>query len=216
MITSSAAIRDLQVELEEAIHRDLAHRTRRRKIFRGVGLSVPAVVAASGVAMAATGTFTNTAGQLELPSGIKIQAVDSSPEFVGTASPTGFVTGSGRGGRYVFYHVTGGEAPAFGCGPSDPHPTNNIYIISTLPLASEFILSLLLPNGELKPTDMATKLKEDVAGVISTSNGCPTPGIAGQPGAQGAPAEPGKAGVAVPTSKTTKIILPKATAPAAP
>ncbi|HXB66479.1 MAG TPA: hypothetical protein VNV42_16575 [Solirubrobacteraceae bacterium] len=215
MITSSAAIRDLQVELEEAIHHDLTHRTRRRKIFRGVGLSVPAVVAAGGVAMAATGTFTNTTSQLELPSGIKIQAVDSSPEFVGTASPTGFVTGSGRGGRYV-YHVTGGEAPAFGCGPSDPHPTNNIYIISTLPLASELILSLLLPNGELKPSDMAMKLEENVAGVVSTSNGCPTPGIAGQPGTHGTPAEPGKAGVAVPTSTTTKIILPKATAPAAP
>lgn len=42
------------------------------------------------------------------------------------------------------------------------------------------------------------------SGVTSVSNGCPTPGVAGQPGTPGSPAAPGKAGVTVePPGATT-------------
>ncbi|MGP0103290.1 MAG: hypothetical protein ACLPUT_16915 [Solirubrobacteraceae bacterium] len=41
------------------------------------------------------------------------------------------------------------------------------------------------------------------AGVTGVSNGCPTPGVAGQPGSPGSPAAPGKAGVTVTPSAAT-------------
>lgn len=42
--------------------------------------------------------------------------------------------------------------------------------------ALEPILNLLLPDGELKPTDIASKLEQEVAGITSISNGCPPRG----------------------------------------
>jgi hypothetical protein len=206
MTDPSPAIRALKAELSQAIRRDYSRRTRRRRALRTGGFSVLALAALSGVALAAGGAFrevetVNPVGEIELPRDVTIQAVDSFPEFVGKATPNGFVTSTSgvRGGRYI-YHVTGGEAREIGCGFAT-HPTNNIYITSTRQLSEHEIGSLLRPDGELeghaKPPPWIT----------SESNGCPNPGIAGQPGTPNGPLLPGKSAVTVPTSTTTHILV---------
>jgi hypothetical protein len=210
MIEPSPAIRALKAELSQAVHRDHSRRTRRRKALRTGGFSVLALAALSSAALAAGGAFREVetvtpVGEVELPQNVTIQAVDSFPEFVGRASTNGFVTstGSARYGHYI-YHVTGGEAREIGCGFAI-HPTNNIYITSRRPLSEQEIRSLLRPDGELEGHAKAPPW------VTSESNGCPNPGIAGQPGTPDGPLHPGKAAVAAPTSTTTHILIRKKT-----
>ncbi len=216
MTELSPAIRALKAELSEAIRRDHSRRTRRRKTLRTGGFSVLALAALSSAALAAGGAFREVetvtpVGEVELTQNVTIQAVDSFPEFVGRASTNGFVTSTGnaRLGHYI-YHVTGGEAREIGCGFAT-HPTNNIYITSTRPLSEQEIRSQLRPDGELEGHAKAP------AWLTGESNGCPNPGIAGQPGTPNGPLLPGKAAVAVPTSTTTHILIrTKAAVPIVP
>jgi hypothetical protein len=210
MTDLSPAIRALKAELSQAIRRDQSRRTRRVKTLRTGGFSALALAGLSSAALAAGGAFREVetvtpVGEVELPQNVTIQAVDSFPEFVGRASTNGFVTSTGnaRLGHYI-YHVTGGEAREIGCGFA--HPTNNIYITSTRPLSEHEIRSLLRPDGELEGHAKAPPW------VTGESNGCPNPGIAGQPGTPNGPVLPGKAAVAVPTSTTTHILIRTKTA----
>jgi hypothetical protein len=211
MTEASPAIRALKAELSQAIRRDHSRRMRRRKALRTGGFSVLALAALSSVALAAGGAFrvletVTPVGEVELPQNVTIQAVDSFPEFVGRASTNGFATSTGgaRWGHYI-YHVTGGEAREIGCGFAT-HPTNNIYITSRRPLSEQEIRSLLRPDGELEGHAKAPPW------VTGESNGCPNPGIAGQPGTPNGPLVPGKAAVAVPTSTTSHILIRTKTA----
>jgi hypothetical protein len=206
MTEVTPAIRALQAELSQAIRRDHARRARRRKAIRTGGLSVLTLTALSSAALAAGGAFRQVetvtpVGEVELSQHVTIQAVDSFPEFVGRASTSGFLTraAGGRWGKFI-YHVTGGEARDIGCGYPQI-PTNNIYITSRRPLSEQEITSLLKPDGELD--EHAPR----PAWVTSTSNGCPNPGLAGQPGQDNGPILPGKAAVATPTSPTTRILI---------
>jgi hypothetical protein len=171
---------------------------------------VLALAALSSPALAAGGAFREVetvtpVGEVELPQNVTIQAVDSFPEFVGRATSNGFTTSSSgpRAGRYI-YHVTGGEARDIGCGYAQV-PTNNIYITSTRPLSEQEIRALLKPDGELDEHAPRSPW------ITSTSNGCPNPGIAGQPGTPDGPLVPGKAAVTVPTSTTIQILIRKKT-----
>jgi hypothetical protein len=174
-------------------------------------------------------------GVIELGGGISATSVSSLPEWNGKTGT--FVTG-GNGDPYI-YHLTGGSAPNLSCGPTDPNPTNNIYVTSTLPLASAELEEILdeeishetassqavtneiaegkSPSGVTEMTKgrhpvisgsgpaTGRKLPE---GVTSISNGCPTPGVAGQPGNPGSPAAPGKTGVTVAPSDTGASTAP--------
>jgi hypothetical protein len=216
MTEPSPAIRALKAELSQAIRRDHSRRARRRKALRTASFSLLALAVLSSVALAAGGAFrvletVTPVGEVELPQNVTIQAVDSFPEFVGRATANGFTTSTGgtRWGHYI-YHVTGGEAREIGCGFAT-HPTNNIYITSTRPLSEQEIRSLLRPDGELEGH------AKPPAWVTSESNGCPNPGIAGQPGTPNGPLVPGKAAVTVPTSTSTHILIRTKTAvPIAP
>lgn len=211
MSESTPAVRALKTELMQAIRRDHGRRKRRRKALRTAGFGVLALAALSSAALAAGGAFREVetvtpVGEVELPQDVTIQAVDSFPDFVGRASTNGFVTsnGSARYGDYI-YHVTGGEAREIGCGFAT-HPTNNIYITSKRALSEQEITSLLRPDGELEGHAKAP------AWVTSESNGCPNPGIAGQPGTPNGPLVPGKSAVTVPTSTKTHILIRTRTA----
>jgi hypothetical protein len=106
--------------------------------------------------------------------------------------------------------VTGGEARELGCG-TPTILTNNIYITSKRALSEQEILALLEPDGQLKP--MVLPSGETNPGAIrppwitSTSDGCPNPGVAGQPGSAGETPTPDKAAVKTPPSTTTKILI---------
>jgi hypothetical protein len=211
MTEPSPAIRALKAELSQAIRRDHSRRARRRKALRTASFSLLALAVLSSVALAAGGAFrvletVTPVGEVELPQNVTIQAVDSFPEFVGRATTNGFATSTGgaRWGHYI-YHVTGGEAREIGCGFAT-HPTNNIYITSRRALSEQEIRSLLRPDGELEGHAKAPPW------VTGESNGCPNPGIAGQPGTPNGPLLPGKAAVAVPTSTTTHILIRTKTA----
>ncbi len=212
MNEASPAVRAVIAELSQAVRRDHARRVRHAKAIRIGGFSALGLVALSSAALAAGGAFreietVTPVGEVQLPRNLTIQAVDSFPEFVGRATPNGFATstGSAAGGRYI-YHVTGGVASGLGCGFATP-PTNNIYIRSTRQLTSAEIESMLLPNGELAEDKQWPR----PAGVTETSNGCPNPGVAGQPGTPNESPKPGKAAVATPTSGTTRILIRKRT-----
>jgi hypothetical protein len=208
--TSTSAIRQLESELGTAIRRDHKRRMRRRKAIRVGGLVALTLAALTSAALAAGGAFKEVetatpVGEVELPQNVTIQAVDSYPEFVGTASSNGFVTSTGnaRTGKYI-YHVTGGEARELGCaGPEVP--TNNIYITSTRSLSEQEITALLQPDGQLH----SPKEEPRPAWITSTSDGCPNPGIAGQPGSPNENPLAVKSAVSAPTSTTTKILIRK-------
>lgn len=203
----------LKAELGRAIRRDQQRRERRRRSVRLGAVSALGVAALSSAALAAGGAFKTVetvtpVAEVELPKDVTIQAVDSFPEFVGRASSNGFVTkgASARWGQYI-YHVTGGEAPELGCGGPGV-PTNNIYITSTRALSEQEIEALLQPDGEL----VWPVHKQRPPWVTQTSDGCPNPGVAGQPGTPGwQPPVPDKASVATPTSKTPSILVHKRT-----
>jgi hypothetical protein len=206
------AVQAIVDDIVAAVHRDHRRRIRRRKVVRTGGLSVLVLTAASSAALAAGGAFRTVetvtpVGEVQLPQNVTIQAVDSFPEFVGTASPSGFVTrtAGGKWGGYI-YHVTGGEAHELGCGGS-AIPTNNIYITSTRPLSEKEIRSLLQPDGQLIDPKQAPR----PSWITSTSDGCPNPGVAGQPGTPGVQPPAVKSSVAVPTSTTTHILVRKIT-----
>jgi hypothetical protein len=208
MNETSPAVRRVIDELGRAIRRDHQRRRRRHKAIKLGGLSAVALAGLCTAALAAGGVFrevetTTSVAEVQLPENVTIQAVDSFPEFVGTTSPTGFVTrtADAHWGQF-FYHVTGGEAPELGCGYSTP-PTNNVYITSQRPLSEQEITSLLKPNGETK----SVVEQRRPPWITSTSDGCANPGIAGQPGAPGEAPAPGKAAVATPTSTTTPILV---------
>lgn len=199
----SPSVRALQAELGRAIRRDEQRRGHRRKALRTGALSVAGVAVLSGGALAAAGDL--PVSEIQLPRDVSVEAVKSYPEFVGAASSSGFVTsGGGSNGSYI-YHVTGGSAPELGCGPTDPHPTNNVYITSTRPLTEAEIEGMLKPDGEERTQGARP------AGVTSTSDGCPNPGLAGQPGTPGQPAQRGKAAVTVEPANRTPGILPSQT-----
>jgi len=208
MIQTSPAVGAILAELSSAVRREQRRRSRRRKITRAVALAALALAALCTAALAATGAFTEIetvtpVGEVQLPHDVTIQAVDSFPEFVGRKTSSGFVTaaGSAKLGRFI-YHVTGGEARDLGCGYPQV-PTNNIYITSTRQLSEREILLLLEPDGELKPLTPAPPW------ITSLSNGCPNPGVAGQPATPHGELEPGKAAVATPTSASGHILIRK-------
>lgn len=203
----SPAVLALKIELGEAIRRDQRRRVRRRKTLGSGALSLFGLVVVSSAALAAVGDAPFAGPPVEevqFAHGVSVEAVKSFAEFTGKSSEE-FVT-KGRETRYgaYIYHVTGGEATELGCPFPDIHPTNNIYILSKRPLTSEEIESQLKPDGELN--GFAPRL----AGVTSESDGCPNPGVAGQPGTPNGPITPGKTGVAVAHSNRTPAILPDA------
>jgi hypothetical protein len=203
MTEISPAVLALKAELGQAIRRDHDRRRRRRKTIRTGVLSLLGVAVLSGGALASAGDV--PLEEVQFARGVSVEAVKSYPEFTGHGNEE-FVTsaGSSRAGTFI-YHVTGGEAREIGCGPTDPHPTNNVYIMSTRPLTSAEIKTQLRPDGELEGHSPR------LPGVTSESNGCPNPGVAGQPGALHSRSRPGKAAVTVAPSNRTPEILPNET-----
>jgi hypothetical protein len=202
----SPSLLALKAELGQAIRRDHQRRLRRRKTLRTGALSLLGLAALSGVALAAQPLVASgpPVEEVKFARGVSVEAVKSFPEFTGHASSE-FATSSGsRYGNYI-YHVTGGEAREIGCPFPDEHPTNNIYIISKRPLTAAEIKSQLRPDGELEGR------ARPPAGVTYESNGCPNPGVAGQPGTPNSNAPRGKAAVTVAPSNRTPGILPGAT-----
>jgi hypothetical protein len=132
---------------------------------------------------------------------VLVQSVSSYVEF-DADSRDGFVTrtGAGRPGDYV-YHVIGGQAPSLGCGPTDPHPVNNLYLKSRAPLSVSELKPLLKPDGE-----EITK-KPLPPGIEDLGNGCPTPGIGGQPGKPESRARPGISAVETPLSSIPELLV---------
>jgi hypothetical protein len=216
MNEASPAVNAVLAELSRAVRRDHRRRLQRRKLMRAAAISALVLAALSTAALAAGGAFKTVetvtpVGEVELAHGVTIQAVDSFPEFVGRKTSNGFETrtGDAHWGHFI-YHVTGGEAPELGCGHPG-HPTNNIYITSRRPLSEQEITALLEPNGSLKPlVEPDGKTDEEAVTppwITSESDGCPNPGIAGQPGVPNTVPVPDKASVATPTSATTRIII---------
>ncbi|HEX4467138.1 MAG TPA: hypothetical protein VH025_08110 [Solirubrobacteraceae bacterium] len=205
-MTVSTSVESIVTEINAAVRRDHRHRVHRRKLIRVAAISAIGVAALSSAALAATGAFREVetvtpVGEVELPRHVTIQAVESYPEFVGLATSNGFRTSTtGPRGASFIYHVTGGEARDLGCGYAQV-PTNNIYVTSTRALSEREIRGLLLPDGELNGKAARPSW------ITSTSNGCPNPGIAGQPGAVDGPLVPGQAAVVTPTSQSTKILV---------
>lgn len=220
MTEMGPVLQAVESQLMQAIERDQAHRRRRRKALRAGALTAAAAAVLSGTALAATGAL----GVIDLGGGVSAARVSTLPEWDGLKGT--FVTG-GAGTSYI-YHLTGGSDPTLNYGPTDPHPTNNIYITSRRRLSTAELRTVLdeelshetwsdstvikdMREGKLPPglhwvkqgrhpvisgpsSQPATKLP---AGVTSVSNGCPTPGVAGQPGTPGSSPASGKKGVAV-------------------
>lgn len=221
----------MKADLVSMIRRDNPRRQRRRKTIRTTALGLAAVMVLSGTALAAGEAF----GVIELGGEVTAVQVSSIPVWDGTTGT--FITGKSEDGSYI-YHLTGGSEPYMSCGPTDPDPTNNIYVTSTRPLASAELKEILEAElrHETKPRSVVMKemkeMKEEgklpngakwirrgrhpfisggdnpqgsqklPAGVTSVSNGCPTPGVAGQPGTPGSSPASGKAGVAVAPSSS--------------
>jgi hypothetical protein len=184
----SPALLALKAELGSAIRRDGERRRRRRKAIRTSTLSLGALLALSGSALAAGDAI----GVIQLGGGVDAAPVSSIPVL--DEKTDSFYTG--KPATPYTYHLTGGEAIGIGpCGPTDPHPTNNIYVQSSAPLGRETL-------QEIRETVGDGKMWPHIPGV-SISNGCPTPGVAGQPGTPGSPAVPGKAAVTVAPSAST-------------
>ncbi len=205
-----AAIRAIEADLSKAIRREHMRRTRRRKAVRAGAAGVLVLTALSSAALAAGGAFKEVevvtpVAEVELPQDVTIQAVDSYPEFVGRATSNGFVTSTGtaKTGKYL-YHVTGGEARELGCAGNGV-PSNNIYITSTQALNESEIRSLLQPDGQL----YSPREKPRPPWITSTSDGCPNPGVAGQPGKTDEEPAAVKSAVQTPASSTTKILIRK-------
>jgi hypothetical protein len=130
------------------------------------------------------------AGVTQLSHGVSAEAVKSLPEWNATSGR--FIPSVEPTAPYI-YHLVGGEARGFDCGTTDPHPTNNIYVTSTAALSVEQL-------KELQQTYLAKVPGLLPPSVTSISNGCPTPGVAGQPGTQNSPSAPGAAAVTVDSS----------------
>lgn len=214
----------LKAQLRQAIRDDHSRRQRRHKTIRTSALSLATVLVLSGSALAAGDAL----GVIELGGGVSAAPVSSLPVWNGKTGT--FVTGTGGNGTPYIYHLTGGNVRSLSCGPTDPNPTNNIYITSTRPLTSAELKEILdeetshetlplqtivkdikegklahgakrvrkgthpIASGSTGPTAGSKALP---AGVTGVSNGCPTPGVAGQPGSPGSAPAPGKAGVTV-------------------
>lgn len=210
---------EMKANLASEVRRDQKRRVRHRKTIRTSVLAIGAVLVLAGSALAAGDAL----GVIELGGGISAVQVSSIPVWDGTTGT--FITGKSENGSYI-YHLTGGRDISMSCGPTDPDPTNNIYVTSTRPLTSAELKEILdselshetkpeavlrkemeegkLPDGAKwvsrdghrvivgSPTQASKPLPSGVTGV---SNGCPTPGVAGQPGTTGSSPEPGKAGV---------------------
>lgn len=202
----SPAVQAIVLELSAAVRRDHIRRRRRLRLIRLALLGVLVLAGASTAALAAGGVFhqvetVEPQAEVELPKDVTIQAVDSYPEFVGLKTRSGFQTvNAGPKGAPFIYHVTGGEARELGCGYPQV-PTNNIYITSTRELSEQEVEALLLPDGQLKP------LTKPPPWITSTSDGCPNPGLGGQPATPDEKLEPGKAAVATPASKSTRVLV---------
>jgi hypothetical protein len=215
----------LKANLSSAIRRDHIRRKRRRKAIRTGALSLGVLLVLSGSALAAGDVL----GVIELGGGVNAVQVSTLPVWNGTTGT--FITGTSEHGSYV-YHLTGGSNPTSSCGPTDPNPTNDIYVTSTRPLTSAELKEILdretsgrkprsvlmkemeegkLPNGAkwlrrgrhpMIGGGSTAPQKPLPSGVTGVSNGCPTPGVASQPGTPGSPATPGKAGVTEAPSDT--------------
>jgi hypothetical protein len=200
----------LRADLGRAIRRDCSQRKRRRKAIRVSASSLVAILVLSGSALAAGDAL----GVIELGSGVSAARVPSLPEWNGKSGT--FVTG-GTGHPYI-YHLTGGSAPSLGCGPTDPHAANNIYVTSTRPLTQAELKEILDQETSHETTPAESGVTEVrsgrypefsspaspykwPAGVTEVSNGCPTPGVAGQPDGPGSATAAGKARV-VPRADT--------------
>jgi hypothetical protein len=146
----------MKANLARLIRRDNPSRQRRRKVIRTTALGLAAVMVLSGTALAAGEAF----GVIELGGGVTAVQVSSIPVWNGTTGT--FITGTSEHGSYI-YHLTGGSDPTQVCGPSDPHPTNNIYITSTRALTAVELKEVL--DSELsrdtKPASAVTKEMEE-------------------------------------------------------
>lgn len=175
----------MKADLARRIRRD--NRQRRKAAIRTTVLAVAALMILSGTALAAGEAF----GVIDLGGDVTAVQASTIPVWNGTTGT--FITGTGEPGSYI-YHLTGGSDPeAQGC-PNDPHPTNNIYVTSTRPLAASELKEILDSElshetkhvtvteimQELKEGKTPAKAKPLPPGVTGVSNGCPTPGVAGQ------------------------------------
>jgi hypothetical protein len=143
--------------------------------------------------------FADEAGVVQPAQGMTAEAVKSLPEWDGTSGR--FVSGASPGVPYI-YHLTGGEAQALDCGTTDPHPTNNMYVTSTAPLSVRQL-------EEVQGIYRSKRPSQPPASVTGISNGCPTPGVAGQPGEPNSPPAPRVAAVTVRPSNRV-VLGPKA------
>ncbi len=178
----------MKANLAHSIRREHPSRLRRRHALRTTALAVAALMVLSGTALAAGEAL----GVIELGGGVTAVQVSTIPVWNGTTGT--FITGTSEPGSYS-YHLTGGNDPEAQRCPNDPHPTNNIYVTSTRPLAALELKEILDSelSHETKHVTIAVILKEIregkvpakakplPSGVTGVSNGCPTPGVAGQP-----------------------------------
>lgn len=193
----------MKANLGHLIRRDNRHR-QRRKVVRTTALGLAAVMVLSGTALAAGEAF----GVIELGGGVTAVQVSGIPVWNGTTGT--FITGKSEHGSYI-YHLSGSSDPTLACGPTDPRPTNNIYVTSTRPLAAAELKEVLDSelSHETRPAPVIRKEMEEgklpgggklvsggrhptivgsptqatkplPSGITSVSNGCPTPGVAGQ------------------------------------
>lgn len=179
----------MKADLASLIRRKNPGRQRRHKAaLRTTAFAVAGVMVLSGTALAAGEAF----GVIELGGGVTAVEASTIPVWNGTTGT--FVTGTRKSGTYI-YHLTGGSARDMAC-VNDPHPSNNIYVTSTRPLAATELKEIL--DSELshetrhvtasevwkevmEEGKAPAKAKPLPSGVTGVSNGCPTPGVAGQP-----------------------------------
>ncbi|MHB1809048.1 MAG: hypothetical protein ACYCU0_07100 [Solirubrobacteraceae bacterium] len=179
----------MKADLARLIRRENPGRRRRKPTIRTTALAVAALMGLSGTALAAGEAF----GVIELGGGVTAAQVSTIPVWNGTTGT--FITGTAEPGSYI-YHLTGGSDLEHAC-PNDPHPTNNIYVTSTRPLAAIELKEILDSelSHETKRVTASEVIKEVIeegkapakakplpAGVTGVSQwACPTPGVPGQP-----------------------------------
>ena len=158
------------------------HSQRRRKLARTVALSLAALVALSGSALAAGDAL----GIIDLGHGISAAQVSGLPAWNGE---TGTLV-AGKANGFYTYRLTGGVARLLSCGSAPV--TNNIYITSSRPLSQSELKGLLDPASPsgIKPIVFG---RTQAMGITSISNRCPAPRVVDQPVIAGSAATHGAA-----------------------
>ena len=142
MTELSPSLRELKAELARAIRHDHQRRERRRKTIRTSAMSLGALAAMSGSALAAGDAL----GVIDLGGGSSAAPVATFPVWDGaTGTFVTATTGSSATAPYA-YHITGGTTTTQ-CPSTDPvryeTEPNDIYVTSTQPLTAAELQQVL-------------------------------------------------------------------------